>query len=452
MSSTRYIPSSTDNKYQMTNIKLATCRLIFVICYLLFAICGCAPPSPPSKAGLSAATPATAAPTSAPSSLPPTPKATATPLPPGLVIWENLPPEQGDYLKQLGQAFVAAHPGLTVSVQHYDEPETLVRAAKEQTIDIDLALGPASMVEGLRAAGRIEPLDGLLADSLLDGVVAPAATGARRDGHLWGVPDTAGFHLLLYYNPELLKSPPADTDELLARTKKLTGEGRYGLVMNAGDPLWLFPWVAGYDGWPVDDEGRPTLDSPAMVKALSFMRKLRQAGMPIDLDYRAAQEAFLAGEAAMLIDGEWAAAALRQSDLPWGVGRLPTVSETGLAAAPLVVARYWVLVADESAAQRDMALALLSFLAAPEQQLGWAENFGLLPTQRNALADQFVLDDPFLRTSAAGMQAGRGVPPGSDLFLIFQAMREPQTACLQGKVEPEKAAAAMQEAVESATP
>jgi arabinogalactan oligomer/maltooligosaccharide transport system substrate-binding protein len=397
-------------------------------------------------------TAATVAPTSTPSPLPPTSTATATPLPPELVIWENLPPAQGDYLKQLGKAFEATHPGVTVDFQHYGEPEVLVKAAISQTIDIDLALGPASVVEGLRAAGRIESLDGLLPDSFLDGVVAPAASGARSNGHLWGVPDTAGFHLLLYYNSELLKSPPSDTEELLARTKKLTGEGSYGLVMNAGDPLWLFPWVAGYGGWPVDDAGRPTLDTPAMVEALRFMRKLQKAGMPADLDNRAAQEAFLAGKAAMLIDGEWAVATLRQGKVPWGVGRLPTVSETGLAAAPLVAARYWVLVADEPVARRDLALALLSFLAAPEQQLGWTESFGLLPTQRNALADPLIRNDPFLRISAAGMQAGRGVPPGSDLFLIFQAMREPLAACLRGTIEPEEAAAAMQAAVQSARP
>jgi ABC-type glycerol-3-phosphate transport system substrate-binding protein len=378
--------------------------------------------------------------------------ATATPPPPELVVWESLPPGQGDYLEQLGEAFEATQPGLAVNFQHYEEPESLVKAVSGQTIDIDLALGPASMVEGLRAAGLIEPLDELLPDSFLDGIVASAASGARCDGHLWGVPDTAGFHLLLYYNPDLLKSPPADTDELLLRTKKLTGEGRYGLVMNAEDPLWLFPWVAGYGGWPVDDEGRPALDTPEMVEALKFMRELRKAGMPADMDFRAAQETFLAGEAAMLIDGEWAAAVLRQGDIPWGVGRLPTVSETGLVAAPLVAARYWVLVADGPGAQRDVALALLSFLAAPEQQLGWTESFGLLPTQRNALADPLIRNDPFLRISAAGMQAGRGVPPGSDLFLIFQAMREPQAACLQGKMEPEEAAAAMQAAVESAVP
>lgn len=425
-----------------------------IVCSLLALIfaAGCAPPSPPAKPTRAETTAATVAPRPTPSPLPPAPAATATPLSPELIVWENLSPEQSGYLKQLGAAFEATHPGLTVNFQHYDEPESLVKSAIAQTIDADLALGPTGLVEGLRAAGRIEPLDGLLPDSFLEGIVASAASGARRDSHLWGVPDTAGFHLLLYYNSEMLKSPPADTDELLTRTKKLTGEGRYGLVMNAGDPLWLFPWVAGYGGWPVDEQGQAVLNSPALVEALRFMGKLRKAGMPVDLDYRSAQESFLSGKAAMLIDGEWAAATIRESKIPWGVGRLPTVSETGQATAPLVAARYWVLLKGSQTARRDLSLALLQFLTAPEQQIGWTKSFGLLPTQRNALADQTIRNDPFLRISAAEMQAGRGAPPGSDLFSLFQAMREPQIACLQGKMKPEEAAAAMQAAIGSAKP
>jgi arabinogalactan oligomer/maltooligosaccharide transport system substrate-binding protein len=406
---------------------------------------GCAPPSPPPPSPAATATPL---PSSTPSPTPPPATATPTPAPPALTLWEGLPPAQGEHLKRLAAAFTAAHPGVTVQVQHYDEVEELIAAAANQTIDMDLALGPASMVRGLRASGCIEPLEELLPASTFNGIAGPAMAGVREGNHLWGIPDTAGYHLLLFYNTKLLAAPPNDTTELVALTEKLTTEGRYGLVMNARDPLWLLPWLAGYGGWIVDDEARPSLDSEAMVSALRFLQRLHKAGLPDDMEYREAQETFSASRAAMLIDGEWAAATIEGQGVPWSLSRLPPVAETGRAASPLVAARYWVIASGESQEQLAAALAFLEFATLPEEQLGWTKAFGLLPTQRLALADPLIHNDPFLRVSAAQMQAGRGVPLAADLDAILRAMREPLAAVLAGKAEPEEAAKAMQAAAQ----
>ncbi|NIO67737.1 MAG: ABC transporter substrate-binding protein, partial [Anaerolineae bacterium] len=49
---------------------------------------------------------------------------------------------------------------------------------------------------------------------------------------------------------------------------ELTDTEHYGLAMNYRDPLWLVPWLSGFGGWLVDEDGQPTLDTAAMVEAL----------------------------------------------------------------------------------------------------------------------------------------------------------------------------------------
>jgi hypothetical protein len=57
------------------------------------------------------------------------------------------------------------------------------------------------------------------------------------------------------------------------------------------------------------------------------------------------------------------------------------------------------------------------------------------------------VNDPLLRVSAQQMQAGRGLVLGADANRIFDAMRGPLRAVLNGDMSPEQAARAMQAAL-----
>jgi len=368
------------------------------------------------------------------------------------VLWENLPPAQSEALAADIVDHQASRPNFTIDVQHYEDSQALIQAVKDETAEFHLALGDASLTSVLQAGDALEPLDEGFPREFLESFASPALTGATRDGHLWGLPDTAGFHLLLFYNRDLIALPPEDTEELYAIAESFTGEGRWGLAVNSYDPLWVVPWLWPYGGWLTDGDGSPTLDTPPMVKALTLYLgwQGRLTGVAPVATYVEARELFEAGLAALLIDGEWAIGELSQSgEVNWGVAPLPTVGETGQPAAPLVAGRYWLMSGGLPEGERDAAIDLLAFMTAPERQLEWTAQFGMLPTRLEALNDPAILSDAALRVSAQQMLAGRGLLLGVDTNRLLDAMRGPLRAVLEGDMAPEQAARAMQEALEN---
>jgi arabinogalactan oligomer/maltooligosaccharide transport system substrate-binding protein len=439
--------------YLLLATRLATVRhsLFFVLTLtlVLLFVAACTPVTPPPPPPTDTPTPT---PTPPPTpTLPPLPTATPTPASARLELWENLPPAQASALAADVATFEATYPNYVIEVQHYDDAQTLVTAIAEETVEFHLVLGDASLASTLQAQNILQPLDEQFPREFLESFASPALTGVTRDGQLWGLPDTVGLHLLLFYNRDLMAVPPANTEELYTVAESFTGDGRWGLAMNSYDPLWVVPWLWAYGGWLTDGDGEPTLNIPPMVNALTLYLGWhgRLTGVAPVATYVQARELFTGGQAAMLIDGEWAIGELSQVEyVNWGVAPLPVVGETEQPAAPLVAGRYWLVRRDLSPAEHEAALAFLSFVTTPQRQLDWTAQFGLLPTRREALKAPIILDDPLLEISAQQMQGGRGLLLGVDVNRIFDAMRGPLRAVLDGDMVPEEAARAMQAALE----
>ncbi len=422
---------------------------------LLVFLTACAAPTPaptlPPPPTLAADTPtpapiARATNTPAPTNTPP-PTDTPAPLTTKLILWENLAPVQADQLSLDIKAFNQFYPNTRIEIQHYDNPQELAAAIIEGRVDYDIVLGAMPLLAPLQQADKLQSLSQLFPPDFLDAFASVTLTGATTQNNLWGLPDSAGFHLLLFYNRDLIETPPETTDELYTLAQSLTAGNRWGLVLNSPDPLWVLPWLAGFDGWIVDEQGRPALNTTAMVQALTLYQSWHQ--MPGAVAPRTglleAQKLFSKGNAAMLIDGEWAIGELTQeTQIPWNVAALPAVGEDERPAAPLVLARYWALSADTSGRQAEAAIAFLEFITRAERQLAWTEEFGLLPTRRDALNSPQILTDPALRISAQQLQNGKGLPLDADAVLLLNAMRQPLDLMLRGKMEPAEAAELMQ--------
>jgi ABC-type glycerol-3-phosphate transport system substrate-binding protein len=378
---------------------------------------------------------------------------TATSVPVHLELWESLPPAQASALGEDVAAFRGQYPGVALDRRHYDDTPALVKQLSASgPAGFGLMLGDAALVAALQAGDMIEPLEERLPADVVRDLVAPARTGASRSGHLWGLADTVGLHLLLYYNRDLIAVPPADTDELMRVAQSFTHRGQWGLALNSYDPVWVVPWLVPYGGWLCDAEGNATLDTPAMVSALTLYLRWHGnlAGVAPLATQAEARQQFIEGKAAMLIDGDWGVDELSQTgQVKWGVAPLPVLSDTGLPAAPLVVGRYWVMRRGLPADAVRAATDFLTFVFAPARQLAWTERFGLLPTNRQALEDARILGDAWLRASAQSMQAGRGLALGLDANRLLDAMRGPLRAVLNGDLSPDDAARKMQAEVES---
>ncbi len=432
-----------------------TLCLIFTF-LLLIVGCTSTPASP--TAGPSPATPTTVTPSPSPPRLravtrpspTPSPSPVLTPAVTEITVWESLPPPQAELLADDVAAFVEEFPAYRVDLRHYESQADLMTAADRAAFDVVLA-GPPSL-EALWSAGQIAPMTDFFPPSFIDGFAAPTLVGATADEALWGLPDTTGFHLLLFYNRRLVDTPPADSAELFALAENLTGQGRWGLGLNSYDPLWLLPWLTPYGGWLTNETGQPAPDAPALEAALRLHQSWHTGAAAIApvATYDEVRREFIDGNIGMVIDGEWAIGELSQvADLDWGVALLPRPADADndQPAAPLILGRYWAISRTATGNRASAATTFVEALTRPERQLTWTDRFGLLPTRRSALNDPLIVNNPRLRPSAAQMLAGRALPLSLDATPLLDAMRDPLRRLVDGELTPTAAATEIEAAV-----
>ena len=319
----------------------------------------------------------------------------------------------------------------------------------------DLIYGPADNVGMLALTETIRPLDGLLPASTLaaftdDGLLS-------YDGKLYGVADQVGNHLTLVYNRALVPNPPETLDELVETARALTqdtdGDGnpdRYGLVWNYSEPFFFIPFLTAFDGWVMNDDEDPTLDTPATVQAVEFVVGLRdrERVIPQNVDYNTAEALFKEGSAAMIINGPWAWAGYGEAGIDYGLTPLPYNAEAGAWARPMAAAKAYSLNPSVPDWKLPTVLGLMQALTSAEIQTQMAAELSLIPVQRSVRESAAVRSNPILAQSLAQLEHSLPMPTSPVLRQVWDGMRGPYQLVMNGEVTGAEGAALMQSEVE----
>jgi len=247
--------------------------------------------------------------------------------------------------------------------------------------------------------------------------------------------------------------PTTDTEtwvkQLQSLTKDIDDDGKpdqYGLVFNLIEPFWLVPWLGGYGGWVMDDAGQPTLNSQAMVKALDFLGGLKKDRIvPLECDYPMADTIFKEGRAAYIINGPWSWEGYRSVGLEIGLANIPMVSETGLWPTPMTSAKCYSINRYLDPATRECTAALLAWLTSTDVQIELARELSVQPGDITAGRDSSIVADPVLMASRRQIEKGRLMPIIPEMRAIWDAMRPAYQSVMNGKMDSNEAAEAMQE-------
>jgi maltose-binding protein MalE len=371
-----------------------------------------------------------------------------------ITIWHQMRVDERLILERQLARYMAEHPGVVVE-QIFKETEELrsgfiVAAIAGQ--GPDLVYGPADQVGPFEVMGIIRPLEDLFSQAYLDSLI-PEAT-RRYNGHLYQLADKLGNHLTLVYNRDILPAPP-ETDLDLIRlgqelTKDTNGDGkpdRYALAWNYTEPFFFIPFMTGFGGWVMTDEGVPTLDSPGTIEALKFIRDLRDKHhvIPVESDYNVADALFKDGKSAMIINGDWSWAGYRKAGINIGVAPLPKITSTGLWCAPMVAPRGFSININVTNEKLLLLVDLLQFLMRSDIQLETTQALWTMPTRREVVASEFVRTNDVVRNSALQIGRGRLMPMVPELRAIWDAMRPSYQGVLGGSMTPEAAARSMQD-------
>ena len=295
-------------------------------------------------------------------------------------------------------------------------------------------------------AGLIQPVDGLVDLSrYVDSVV--------QDGQTWAVPISNGNHLMLLYNKSLIGAPPETTDELITVGKQLTGGDRYGIVWNQAEPFWLIPWLGGFGGEVFAEDGlTPNLNTPPMVATLQFLSDLKNVHgiTPQEVDYAGADSLFKDGQAAMIVNGDWALSeyvGILGDDL--GIAPLPKVTSTGLFPAPYTSGKYFMIPVDVEGQKRDTIVEFIEYVTNYDNQIRLVTELTRLPALREALDDPLVTGDPILEGSSLQIAHGTPMPSVLEMRCNWDAMKPELISVLTSTKNASDAARDMQASAES---
>jgi len=384
---------------RQVDLRLLTLAGTLTALALLFlaALAGCSPVASPTPSGpMADSTPTTSSPVRVPS----TPSPAPTPMAPGpspitLTIWGPIQFTPGD--ADAGQTVLQAQYESFAADQQGFEAQYVTKAPSGESgiveflvtasyaapsIMPDIAIVDPFELEPLVSAGLAQPVQGLLAEELMEDLYPFARGSCTFDGQLMGVQFEADIEHLIYYTGALEEAPATWADlfaEPISYTFPAGGEG--GLVNDS----FLIQYM-DQGGLPLDQEGHPALDSSSVQRVLRMYGALRTWDVsPLRVlelsDLEDCWAAYTEGNIAVSHVSSWRYLTSRSVMLDTGFGPVPT--ETG---APATMSRGWAFViVTDSPERQEAAARLIEWLMAPQNLAEWSEATSHLPTRRAAL-------------------------------------------------------------------
>lgn len=247
-------------------------------------------------------------------------------------------------------------------------------------------------------AGLIAPLDELLD---LDGVelIEQPDQFMVHDDVRHGVIFEASNYAL-FYNADLIETPPTTYEEFLAIAQEQTAGDVFGLAFRHTEAeeagVWqdIFNYVYGFGGAWSDGENL-TINAPENLEGLQAYQELYDAEViPRGTDAATFRRMFAEGKVAMeLNNGGYATHLLAESpELNFTVAPIPFPAGTqGTILAPIVV--------NQASESQEEAATFISWVLEPENQVSLQEILGAssvaTPTERS---EESLAELPFLPT------------------------------------------------------
>lgn len=247
----------------------------------------------------------------------------------------------------------------------------------------------------IASSGALTPLSevDLSGEGLAEGVIEASS----YEGELYGIQPVANT-IALFVNTEALEAAgvavPTTWDELREAAAALSGDGRYGLAFSAtateeGTFQFLpFFWSNGADEADIaTDEAAEALQLWADLVSSGGASESVLTWTQADVN-----DQFIAGNAAMMVNGPWQFPSLDEAEVPYEVVAIPAPSAGDEIVSPLG-GETWTLPRTENADRTAAAAKVVECLGSEESQLALALGRDLVPT-RLSLAEQYSAENP----------------------------------------------------------
>jgi multiple sugar transport system substrate-binding protein len=293
----------------------------------------------------------------------------------------------------------AAKAGVTITQDSIANPQLMPKVLQQLSAHTlpDLLMIDNPYLQQIAATGALTQLSPSAID--LSGYYPSIVKAGTYQGKVYGAAPGVNS-IALIYNKTMLAAaglkPPTTWAQLKADATKLTTPQHYGFAMSAdndGEGAWTFLpffWSSGGDF--------KNLSSPQAVQALQFVTSLVKDGSMSQSVVTWAQsdvnEQFIAGKAAMMINGPWQFPLLNaKAGLDYGVASIPVPTAGATLKVPLGGEVWTVPVT--TPAREAAATKVLACVNSQANQLAYAKANGYIPSLESA-AQQVAVQSPQL--------------------------------------------------------
>jgi multiple sugar transport system substrate-binding protein len=366
-------------------------------------------------------------------------------------------------LRGIMDGFEAANPGIKVKLisgPYSATHDQIVAGAASGTLSDVVGLDGA-WVNGLAKQGAIAEMDSLMDAAKFDR--SQIADIIKVDGKSYMFP-LASFVYPVFVNLDMAKAAgvdklPSTRAEFADAAKKMThaDKNQYGWVLplslqvpnGAQNDVLSWVWASGQS---MLKDGKPNVDNPAVVDALTYIKSLQDAGV-ISPGTNAKKEPdkveeFVNGRVGMMIDSLAHINLIkkRNANLKFGISALPAVDGyTGKRGLPYA---SWGIGISNSSSHKAEAWKLVAYLMSADVNGKLVTIANAFPGNVNAKPD-FSKSDPLFAEAFKIFQAGKlanefvGLPVAEELMRDMDVELQKM---LDGQQTPQQAAAATQKA------
>ncbi len=337
------------------------------------------------------------------------------------IIFDDLNPAPKAGFEAAVEKFKAANPDInvTVSINDREAHKTAIRNFLSAEAPDVTSWYPGNRMAPFVNAGQFEDVSDLWEAEGFSDSLASTKSAMTIDGKQWGVPYTY-YQWGMYYRADIFAEhgiePPKTWEELLAASAKLKEAGITPITIGTKN-LWPAAGVFDYlnlrtNGYDVHNDltaGKIKYTDPRIVDVFEKWRELVEPGYFIEnhatMSWQDAMAAFIKGEAAMYVMGNFAVESMRDgglSDDQIDYFPFPEITP-GVARAEEAPTDAFFIPAN--AKNKEDARKFLAFIAQPDIQTEWNETIGQLPINKNSS----VGDDKFLQKGFETLSSASGL-------------------------------------------
>ncbi|HET9495212.1 MAG TPA: extracellular solute-binding protein [Chloroflexia bacterium] len=369
-----------------------------------------------------------------------------------ITFWHGYTGVEAETMGQALQALTEKNPDFKVTVLAvpFDQLKNKVSTEAATGGGPDLFLGPPDWAGELAAANLIADLGAIEGLSDVTAELVPTSLDmGKYQGMQYGIPSNLK-NVALYYNTDLVKTVPANTEEMITMAGELaTGDVTYGVALNT-QFYHMIGYNFAYGGKLFTDEKTVDLTTQGTIDWLTFMQSaagkpgvFAKGGADQDID-----NLFKTGKAAMVFNGPWA---LGDYTAALGEDKVKVVpapdTPNGGKFAPFVGGDVYYV--NASSTKQAEAVKLIDFITSAAVQQAFVDAAGHVSTNTQVdlsknpniqgFVEQSKTGTPFPNIPAMGQV---WTPAGNMITAVMDGQAEPAAAAKQATDEINAAIAA----------